>query len=143
MTLIVGELRKLLEQQPHSQPVEFDGVTYRQRRLTFFRVKHRGETLVHIELNELEDRENAAVPEEACELLVGELLDSLAGYQATCEVTFGSTIDAVPLQFREAETAFVIRLEQNQRPKYRVAQASLTGDEGLPGQIQLMPVDDE
>jgi hypothetical protein len=116
--LTVGKLRSFLQSQPADAVITFGSSRWRKRPLVFFRLKLRGATLLQIELNEVELDDEA--DEIDRRLSVGLFLDLLKGYDAGYAITFGSSLDAVPLEFRDMTSAVAINLEQTQQPKYFV-----------------------
>lgn len=117
--LTVGELRKFLENQSFDTEITFGSSKYRKRPLIFYRFKKRGDNLLQIELNEI-DNQSEPISEIDCRKTVGEFLRQLTIYEDHFEITFGSNLDAVPLEYRNIEIVVGINLEQNEDPQYRV-----------------------
>jgi hypothetical protein len=114
-----GELKKFLRNVDPDTEITFGASKYRKRPLIFYRFKQRGERLLCIELEEL-DQDSEPASEIDCRLTVGEFLERLAPWEDDFEIDFGSSMDAVPLEFREIKTVVAINLEQIQAPNWKV-----------------------
>ncbi len=114
-TLTVGQLRKFLETVDRENEITFGSTKYSQRPLIFYRFKQRGEKLLQIELNELED-ESDQTSEIDHRKTVGDFLDYFNGPGPNIDdwqIEFGSSLDGVVLEFRSIKNAVAINLEQN------------------------------
>jgi hypothetical protein len=118
-TFTVGDLRKALAEFNHQDEVTFGSTTFTARPLIFFRTKVRGEKLIQIELNELD--ESHEEPEHANRLTVEQLLSHLENLSDDWEVTFGSSMDASSLSFGSVTQTASINLVQLRRSNWRVA----------------------
>jgi hypothetical protein len=117
--LTVGELLSALREFPPNMKITFGSSRYTKRPLAFNRFKRRGENLLHIEIGEL-DTDCLIPTEQDCRKTVGYFIENLESWPASANVTFGSTIDAVPLEFNGVSSMVSINLEQNQEPEYIV-----------------------
>ena len=117
--LYVKDLRSFLSEVDPNSTITFGSSKYRKRPLIFYRFKTRGEKLLQIELNEI-DQNFEPVSEIDCRPIVGDFLHQLNLWEDDYEVIFGSSLDAVPLEFRNMELAVSINLEQNQEPKWHI-----------------------
>jgi predicted secreted hydrolase len=119
--LTVGELRDFLASCEPDTPITFGASTFRKRPLIFFRFHEVGEKLLHCCVNEL-DNASDNVAECECRITAGWVLRELAGarYTNDWEITFGSSMDAVPLEFAGLQKAVAIDLIQTQEPEWRV-----------------------
>ncbi len=117
--LTVGALRKILRAYPADTKVTFGASKYRMRPLIFYRTKERDEKLLQVELNELDSNCEPA-SEHECRITVQELLDHMKLWGDDVEITFGSSMDAVALEFTAARTVLAIDLAQPGTPHYKV-----------------------
>jgi hypothetical protein len=117
--LTVGELRKYLTSMPPDMEITFGSSKYRKRPLEFVRCKSKGKKLLFIELHEI-DQDSDPVSECDVRPTVGDFLKNLQLWEDDCEITFGASIDAVPLEFRNLSTVVAVNLAQNQEPKWKV-----------------------
>ncbi|WP_020589973.1 hypothetical protein [Desulfobacter curvatus] len=117
--LTVGKLRTFLEKQSSDTEITFGSSKYRKRPLIFYRFKQRGDDLLQIELNEI-DKQWEPISEIDCRPTVGDFLRQLSIWDDHFEITFGSSLDAVPLEFRNVQIVVGINLDQNQEPKWSV-----------------------
>lgn len=117
--LTVGELRRFLEKVDRDTEITFGASKFRRRPLIFYRFKERGEKLLQIELNEI-DQNMEPTSEIDCRPEVGDFLEQLKIWKDDYEITFGSSLDAVPLEFRSLANVVAINLEQNQEPEWKV-----------------------
>ncbi len=117
--LTVGELMTFLQTCDPEMKVTFGASKYRKRPLVFYRFKMRGPKLLQIELSELD---KASEPTSECEerITVSEILNTLVHYPDDTLIHFGSSIDAVPLEFSNLEKIVAINLIQTQEPKWVV-----------------------
>jgi len=122
--ITVGEITKALAGLPRYTEITFGSSKYRKRPLVFYRFKSRGKTLLQIELNEL-DHSSENDSELESRRTVGEFLDELCRWKDSDEVIFGSTVDAVPLEFLSVKQVVAFNLDQVQIPKYRVERDSI------------------
>ena len=116
-TLTVGNLRKFLESVDPESEITFGASKFRKRPLIFYRFKTRGDKLLQIELNEI-DQNFEPISEIDCRPIVKDFLKQLLTWEDDYEVIFGSSLDAVPLEFRSIGMAVAINLEQNQEPNW-------------------------
>lgn len=117
--LTVGKLRKFLEIVDPDTEITFGASKFRKRPLIFYRFKSRGEKLLQIELNEI-DQNFEPTAEIDCRPIAKEFLSQLSVWEDDWEIIFGSSLDAVPLEFRSINLAVAINLEQNQEPNWVV-----------------------
>lgn len=117
--LTVGELKRLLLNQDPETEITFGSSKYRKRPLIFYRFKQRGEDLLQIELNEI-DQNFEPTSEMEHRRTVGEFLETLDHWDDQCKITFGSSLDAVPLEFKNLKLVVAINLEQNEEPEWRI-----------------------
>ena len=113
--MTVGQFRKILGTFDRDNEVTFGSTKYTQRPLIFYRFKQRGENLLQIELNELED-EKSPEAEIDNRKTVGFFLDYFNGPGPNIdnwEIEFGASMDGVSLDFRSIKNAVAINLEQN------------------------------
>ena len=115
--LKVGELRRYLSDLPHDMEITFGSSKWSKRPLMFYRFKKRGENLLHIELNEID---KVSPPMSECEEreTVGYFLEQLKPWDDGAEIIFGSTIDAVHLEFKSLSTVVAVNLVQPDTPKW-------------------------
>lgn len=118
--LTVGKLRELLNKFSSDIEITFGSSKYRQRPLIFYRFKQRGEDILQIELNELDDNIREPISEYECRKTVGYFLEQLAGWGDHFFISFGSTIDASSLKFTEIIPLVGINLDQPEKPKWKV-----------------------
>jgi hypothetical protein len=117
--LTVGQLRRFLENVVPDSEITFGASKFRKRPLIFYRFKSRGENLLQIELNEI-DQNWEPTSEIDCRPVVRDFLRQLEEWKDDDEITFGSSLDAVPLEFRSLSNVVAINLEQNQEPEWKV-----------------------
>lgn len=125
--LTVGELKKELSKIDNSFEITFGSSYYRKRPLIFYRFKMRGEKLLQIELNEI-DQSWEPKSEQDSRKTVKDFLDELKPFNDDMEIIFGSSLDASPLLFRSISKAISINLHQPESPDWEV-----DGDEGPKG----------
>ena len=118
-SLKIGELKRFLEKIDPQTEITFGSSKFRKRPLIFYRFKSRGEKLLSIELNEI-DKAYEPISEIDCRPTVGKFLDHLNHWEDDCDIIFGCSMDAVPLEFRNIKTVVAINLEQNEEPNWRV-----------------------
>jgi hypothetical protein len=121
--LTVGELRDFLASCEPDTPITFGASTFRKRPLIFYRFHEVGEKLLHCCVNEL-DNASDNVAECECRITAGRMLRMLEGpeYTNDWEITFGSSMDAVPLEFVGLQKAVAINLIQTEQPKWVVSE---------------------
>lgn len=117
--LTVGQLRRFLENVAPDSEITFGASKFRKRPLIFYRFKSRGENLLQIELNEI-DQDWEPTSEIDCRPVACDFLRQLEGWKDDDEITFGSSLDAVPLEFRSLSNVVAINLEQNQEPEWKI-----------------------
>lgn len=117
--ITVRELREFLENVDPETEITFGSSKYSKRPLIFYRFKTKGPKLLLIELNEL-DQNFDPVSEIDCRPTVSDFLKQLGREIDDWEVFFGSSMDAVPLEFRSITNVVSINLEQNQEPEWKV-----------------------
>jgi hypothetical protein len=120
--LTVGKLREQLNRYPFDVEITFGSSKYRQRPLVFYRFKQRGEDILQIELNELEEDVSEPVSEHECRKTVGYFLEQLSGWDDHFFISFGATIDASPLKFTEITPLVGINLDQPEKPEWKVGE---------------------
>ncbi len=117
--LTVGELRAFLRTIPPETEITFGSSKYRKRPLVFSRFRRRGDNLLQIELSEIDQsREPASEMDERKS--AGYFLDQLQPWGDGAVITFGSSIDAVPLEFHSLSILVGVNLEQPREPRWRV-----------------------
>ena len=99
--------------------VTFGSSTHRKCPLIFYRFKRSEDNLLQIELNELE-RNDEPTPEHEYRKTVKFFLDYLSGCPENMEITFGSTIDACPLDFGSITKSVSFNLVQTEKPEWFV-----------------------
>ena len=116
-TLTVGKLKAFLKKFDPDTEITFGSSTYSMKPLIFSRFKDRGENLLHIEVNELDDMEGAENPLSENELrqTVEYFLKHLEYCNDGACIIFGST--TVTLEFKSMKQVVAINLEQNKPPK--------------------------
>lgn len=114
--LTVGQLKGKLAEVDRNYQITFGSSFYRKRPLIFYRFKIRGEKLLQIELNEIDQAWEPQSEQESRET-VGYFLDYLNEYEDDFGITFGSSIDASPLIFKSFSKALSINLYQPETPK--------------------------
>ncbi len=117
--LTVGKLRNFLENIAPETEITFGASKYRKRPLVFYRFKKRGEKLLQVELNEI-DQNNEPMSEIDRRENVSSFLRQLSNIDDDVAIDFGSSLDAVPLEFRSITNVVAINLEQNEEPKWKV-----------------------
>lgn len=117
--LTVRKLKEFLEGVDPEAEITFGSSKYRKRPLIFYRFKMRGEKLLQIELNEI-DQNFKPTSEIDCRPMVKDFLSQLEGWEHDCEICFGSSLDAVPLEFRSLKCVVAINLEQNEEPQWKI-----------------------
>lgn len=117
--LTVKDFRNQLKDLPSDMEITFGSSKYRKRPLIFSRFKSRGDDLVLIELNEL-DNDSEPISEIDCRTTVEFFLNQLSLENDNSEIQFGSSLDGVPLEFRELKPILSIDIEQNTEPKYAI-----------------------
>jgi len=117
--LTVGKLKTFLETVDPENEITFGSSKYRKRPLIFYRFKTRGEKLLQIELNEI-DQDHEPISEIDCRPMVKDFLKELKTWDDDWEITFGSSLDAVPLVFHSITNVIAINLVQNQEPKWKI-----------------------
>jgi hypothetical protein len=117
--LTVGELRRFLKTVAPETEITFGASKYRKRPLVFYRFKTRGEKLLQIELNEI-DQSAEPISEIDCRPTAGDFLGQLKIWEDDWEIYFGSSLDAVPLEFRSLTKTVAINLEQTNKPEWKV-----------------------
>jgi len=125
--LTVGYLKKKLSEVDRDFQITFGSSYYRKRPLIFYRFKIRGDKLLQIELNEI-DQSLEPTSEQENRETVGYFIDHLKEFEDDVEITFGSSIDASPLVFDSISKALSINLVQPEEPKWEV-----DGDQGTEG----------
>jgi len=115
----VGGLKRFLSNFSPEAEITFGSSKYRKRPLIFYRFKCRGEDLLQIELNEIDENFDPT-SEIDCRPTVQEFLRYLDGWPDDAEVTFGCSLDAVPFEFRDISQVVAINLEQTEEPKWEV-----------------------
>jgi len=118
--LTVGKLRELLNKFSYDLEITFGSSKYRHRPLIFYRFKQKGDDLLLIELNELDDSIHEPASEYEHRKTVGYFLEQLSGWDDHFYISFGSTIDASPLEFVEVVPLVGINLDQSEKPKWKV-----------------------
>lgn len=116
----VGKLKEILKNVDQNSEITFGSSKFTKRPLIFNRFKTKGEKLLLIELSELDDvfepsSENEHRP------IVKHFLDSLSTWDDDYIITFGSTMDAVPLEFKDVSNVVGINLEQTKEPQWRIS----------------------
>lgn len=119
-TLTVGELKEFLKTVPPETEITFGSSKFRKRPLVFYRFKMRGDRLLQIELNEI-DKSWPPTSEIDERKTAHCFLEQLEGWPDGSLITFGSSLDASPLEFRSLSKLVAINLEQNQTPEWGVA----------------------
>ncbi len=117
--LTVGKLRTFLEAVAPENEITFGSSKYGKRPLVFYRFKTRGEKLLQIELNEI-DQNCEPESEIDCRPIVKDFLRELILWGDDWEVTFGTSLDTVPLEFRNITNVVAINLEQNEEPRWSI-----------------------
>lgn len=117
--LTVGELKRFLKAVAPETEITFGSSKYRKRPLVFNRFKTRGEKLLQIELNEI-DQSSEPMSEIDSRPTAEYFLDQLKIWENDWEIYFGSSLDAVPLEFRSLTKIVAINLEQTNEPEWKV-----------------------
>ena len=110
--LTVGELRVFLKGENPKKEITFGSSKYTRRPLIFNRTKSKGEKLLYIELSEIDESYEPEL-EIDNRISVEELLHHLGLYEDDWEITFGSSLDGIPLEFRNITNVVSINLEQD------------------------------
>lgn len=118
--LTVGKFRELLNKYPYNSEITFGSSKYRHRPLIFYRFKQKGDDLLLIELNELDYSIQEPASEHEHRKTVRYFLEQLSGWDDDFFISFGSTIDASPLEFVEVVPLVGINLDQPHEPKWIV-----------------------
>ncbi|MBY7997986.1 hypothetical protein KW438_21490 [Vibrio fluvialis] len=113
--LTVGDLLDCICGLPDDMPITFGSSKYSKRPLIFYRFKARGDDLLQIELNEID---NETWEEDDSELhlriTVGLLREEINRFwKPTDRVIFGSTLDAIPLFSNKPQIVFSFELDQD------------------------------
>ncbi|HCE2191320.1 TPA: hypothetical protein ACF3XD_004468 [Vibrio parahaemolyticus] len=113
--LTVGDLQECIRGLPDDMPMTFGSSKYSKRPLIFYRFKARGEDLLQIELNEID---NDTWEDEDSELhlriTVGHLREELNRFwKPTDRVIFGATLDAIPLFSHKPQVVLSFELDQD------------------------------
>jgi len=116
----VGYLKKFLSGCDPNMPITFGSSRYRKRPLIFYRFHFSGMDKLLIELNEL-DKGSEDISECEARITVSDILKELNAYDDDIIVSFGSSLDAVPLEFRDIEKAVAINLIQTEEPQWEVS----------------------
>ena len=117
--LTAGKLKAFLQKVAPDTEITFGSSKYRKRPLIFYRFKTRGEKLLQIELNEI-DQSSEPASEIDCRPIVRDFLRQLNVWEDDYEIIFGSSLEAVPLEFRSITNVVAINLEQNEEPEWKV-----------------------
>lgn len=116
----VGQIKHFLASVNPKSHITFGSSKYSQRPLIFYRFKRRGDNLLQIELNELDNTDDA-VSEFECRETVEYFLKQLNDCLDNWEFTFGATIDASPLEFDSIENVVAINLAQTEEPEWQTS----------------------
>ncbi len=119
-SLTVGKLCNFLSKVPPDTEITFGSSKYRMRPLVFYRFKMRGDDLLQIELNEIDGNFFGPISEIDSRPTAERFLEFLTKLPADVEITFGASLDAVPLEFRDLSIVVGINLEQTVEPKWKV-----------------------
>jgi hypothetical protein len=121
--ITTGQLKTMLSGFHPNTPISFGSSKYRKRPLVFYRFHFNDMDTLLIELNEI-DECSIPVSECDCRITVSEILKGIEPYKDDTWVSFGATVDAVPLEFHSIEKAVAINLLQTQEPKWIVGEGT-------------------
>ena len=113
--LTVGELRHFLQNEDPEKEITFGSSKYRMRPLIFYRFKEVEHNHLQIELSEI-DPNYHPMAEIDNRRTVSYFLEQLQDRQDETKISFGQTLDGVPLEFRSIQNAVAINLEQTATP---------------------------
>ena len=111
--LTVGELRQFLKNKNTEEEITFGSSKFRMRPLIFYRFKKVEEKKLQIELSEI-DPNFHPMAEIDNRKTVGYFLEQLESWDDNISITFGTTLDGIPLEFRNIRNVVAINLEQNE-----------------------------
>lgn len=112
----VGELRQFLKNEDTEKEITFGSSKFRMRPIIFYRFKKIEEKLLQIELSEI-DPNFHPMAEIDNRQTVGYFLEQLESWEDDTTITFGTTLDGAPLEFRNVQNVVAINLEQNKSPE--------------------------
>ncbi len=112
--LTVGELLEIIQGLPDDMPITFGSSKYSKKPLIFYRFKARGDELLQIELNEIDNESwDAEDSELHARITVGDLRQEIHRFwKASDRVIFGSTMDAIPLFSSKPQVVLSFELDQ-------------------------------